>query len=59
MTEKTKNGFVIPDYDDNADIPTLIRQNTDAAEAIIAATDDRIKKIEKKVDNDVIDGGTY
>ena len=52
MTEKTKNGFVIPDYDDNADIPTLIRQNADAAEAIIAAKDEEQKGLEKRINDE-------
>ncbi len=59
MSEKTKSGFIIPDYDDNVDIPTLIRQNADAAEAVIKSTDERIKKVENAADQDVIDGGTY
>ena len=52
MTEETKNGFIIPDYDDNADIPTLIRQNADAAEAIIAAKDEEQKGLEKRIDDE-------
>lgn len=52
MTEETKNGFIIPDYDDNADIPTLIRQNADAAEAIIAAKDEEQKGLEKRINDE-------
>ena len=59
MSEKTNSGFIIPDYDSNVDIPTLIRQNADAAEAIIKSTDERIKKVEDAAGKDVIDGGTY
>lgn len=59
MNEKTNSGFIIPDYDNIVDIPTLIRQNADAAEAIIKSTDERIKKVEDAVGKDVIDGGTY
>ena len=59
MNEKTNSGFIIPDYDDNVDMPTLIRQNAETAENIIKATDDRITKVEEKVNKDVIDGGIY
>ena len=59
MSEKNNSGFIIPDYDDNVDIPTLLRQNVGAAETIIKSTDERIKKVENAAGKDVIDGGTY
>lgn len=59
MNEKTNSGFIIPDYDDNVDIPTLLRQNVGAAETIIKSTDERIKKVEEAAGKEVIDGGTY
>ena len=37
MSTITKNGFVIPDYEDEADIPALVRKNIEAAERWLSA----------------------
>ena len=64
MSEKTNSGFIIPDYNEIVDVPTLIRQNADVAEEIIKSTGDKCKKLDDAIGgklgaDSTIDGGTY
>ncbi len=42
MSKTSKSGFIIPDYEDDADIPALAQQNANAAESVIKAVSEKI-----------------
>lgn len=52
MVKVPVNGFAIPDYEDEADIPALIQQNVDAAESIIETASEERKDLGVRIDTE-------
>ena len=50
MSKTTKNGFIIPAYEEDADIPALVQQNADTAEGVIEAAAEERKDLSGRID---------